>query len=103
MVTIKIGSAEQQLESLDEGWLLQQINRRRRDGERVCVIVEIDDSPINLIFATQGCARGGGSSRAFTAQEQRVIKLWNKHHLDEAEFQGGELMAFLKQLRRMVG
>jgi hypothetical protein len=103
MVTIKIGSGEQQLESLDEGWLMQQINRRRQDRDSVCLIVEIDESPINLIFATKGCARGGGSSRAFTAQEQRVIELWNKHHLDEAEFQGGELIAFLKQLRRMVG
>jgi hypothetical protein len=104
MVTIKVGSSEQQLESLDEGWLLQQIKRRRRDGERVCVIVEIDDSPINLIFPTKGCARGGGSSaRAYTAEEQRVIDLWQKHHLDELEFKEGELIAFLKQLRRIVG
>jgi hypothetical protein len=103
MVTVKIGSSEQQLESLDEGWLLQQINRRQRDGESVCVIVEIDESPINIILATLGCASGGGSSRVFTAQEQKVIELWRKHHLDEREFQGGELMAFLKQLRRIVG
>lgn len=103
MVTVKIGSSEQRLEGLDESWLQQQIGRRRRDGESVCVRVEIDDSPINIILSTAGCASGGGSSRTLTAQEQKVLDLWFKHHLSEPEFQGAELIAFLHQLRRIIG
>jgi hypothetical protein len=102
MVLIKIGSSEQRLETLDEGWLQQQIGRRRRDGESVCVRVEIDDAPINIILSTAACASGGGSSRLLTPQEQRVLDLWLKYHLSEPEFQGGELIAFLKQLRRII-
>lgn len=102
MVIIKLGSSEQRLESLDEGWLQQQISRRRREGESVCVRVEIDDSPINITLSTAGCAGGGGSSRSLTVQEQKVLDLWLKHHLSEPEFQGGELIAFLKQLRRII-
>ena len=103
MVLVKIGSSELQLESLDEGWLQQQIGRRRQDGKAVCVRVEIDDSPINIILSTAGCASSGGSSRTLTAQEQRVLDLWFKHHLSEPEFQGTELIAFLQQLRRIIG
>jgi hypothetical protein len=102
MVTIKIGSSEQQLDTLDEAWLLEQIKRRRNQGASVCVIVEIDETPVNLTLATAGCSRGGGSSRALTTQEQRVVDLWRKHHLSETEFHEGELMAFLKQLRRLL-
>jgi len=102
MVTIKIGSSMQQLDSLDEGWLLQQINRRRKTGDSVCVILEIDEPPVVLNFATKDCRLGGGASRPLTTQERQVIDLWNKHHLGEAEFQVGELMAFLKQLRTLL-
>jgi hypothetical protein len=102
MVTIRIGSTEQQGNILDEGWLLQQINRRRQEGDSVCVVVEIQEPMVKLKLATADCQRSGGSSRALTTQEQRVVELWRKHHLDAAEFRGGELIAFLKQLGRVL-
>lgn len=102
-MVIKICLTEQQLQSLDEGWLNQQVNRRRRDGESVCVRVEIDEPPLSITLATAECVSGGGFSRALTREEQAVLDLWRKHHLSELEFHPGDLIAFLKQLRRIVG
>lgn len=102
MITIKIDTVEQQLENLDESWILQQINRRRDEGDSVCVIVKIDEPNVKIILATKDCGNAGGSARALTREEERVVERWRKHHLDKPEFAGGELVAFLKQLARLL-
>lgn len=103
MSTVKIGSSEQPLENADESWINNQINGRRRDGETVCVLVRLKEDPVDLILSTPNCGGGGGGSRLPNAQEERIIELWNKHGLNQREFQGGNLVAFLKQLRRILG
>lgn len=102
MVTIKIGSSEQSLENADESWINQQINGRRRDGQSVCVRVVINDGSINMALSTPNCAGGGGGGRPPNQQEQRIFDLWDKHGLNKSEFNGGHLIAFLKQLRRIT-
>jgi hypothetical protein len=102
MITIKLGTSEQRLDSIDESWINQQINGRRRDGQSVCVRVSINDGPINMALATPNCSGGGGGSRLPNQQEERIFDLWNKHDLNKPEFTGGNLIAFLKQLRRLT-
>jgi hypothetical protein len=41
MIKIKIGEYERMLVEADEQWINQQINRRRSDGQSICVIVTI--------------------------------------------------------------
>lgn len=105
MVIIQIGTDRHILQSLrdvDESWINQQINRRRRDGERVCVQVEIEYSSINMRLATPDCARSGGGGRQANSQERGIFDLWAKHHLNSPDFSGGNLVAFFKQLRRVI-
>jgi hypothetical protein len=62
MITIKIGSEEVTIEQADEGWINQQINRRRREGLAVCVQVNIQEPDVRMTLSTPTCSgnRVGG-------------------------------------------
>jgi hypothetical protein len=96
MITVIIGHSRFALEDLSEGWLTEQIVRRRRDGQSVCVRVEIQTPRANMTLATPGCA-GPGGGRLPTAVESRIFDLWDQLKLNTAAFSPGNLIAFLKR------
>ena len=103
MSTIAIGSETRPLEQADPEWITQQINRRRQEGASVCVRVQIKTSDLNIPFATPTCASsGGGGGRPPTAREQGFLDLWIKHKLNEREFSPGNVVAFVKQVLRLI-
>ena len=102
MIRVSINGEERYYEGSIEPWISQQINRRRDDNKIVCVVVTVNQDPVNLILRTQGCspdAGGRGSSRQLTEREQDIFALWSRHGLNGAHFVGGNVVAFLKQLR----
>jgi hypothetical protein len=99
MVTIHIGQASSALQDADESWIAQQVNRRRDDGHVVCVQLVFKESDIDVGFSTPGCGGGGSLGRPLNAKEQRILDLWRKHGLDRPDFTGGNVVAFVKQLR----
>lgn len=99
MITVRIGSRERDLRSASESWINQQINRRREDEQSVCVRVIIREKSINIALSTQSCPGSGGGTRPPNAQEQEIFKLWDKLGLNKEDFHGGNVVAFLKQLR----
>lgn len=99
MITVRIGSSERDLRSASESWINQQINRRREDEQSVCVRVIIREGSINIALSTQSCPGNGGGTRPPNAQEQEIFKLWDKLGLNKEDFHGGNVVAFLKQLR----
>ncbi len=101
MVDVKIGESELGWDQVDESWVTQQINRRRAAGEVVCVRVRIAAPPLQMALATPTCASSGGG-RAPNADERRIFDLWAQHRLDTIEFTGGNLLAFLRQLKRRL-
>lgn len=101
-ITVRIGGETRNLEEASESWINQQINRRRAEGQNVCAEVSISTSGLNLRLATPGCGSGGGG-RPPTANERAVLDLWSKLGLLSSDFTGGNLVAFLKQLRRLLG
>lgn len=102
MISIKIGTEERKLEDADESWINQQINRRRAAGESVCVRVRIKEHDLDLILQTPTCSSGGGGGRRANAREREVFDLWNKLGLNQVNFAGGNLIAFLKQLMQVA-
>ena len=100
MVKIKIGSEERNREDADPSWINQQINRRRKDGP-VCVRVTINDGAINMVLLSGDCPRSGGGRQA-SPQEREIFDLWDKHRLNEADFPSGQLVAFIKQLPKLL-
>ena len=107
MVTIQIGNTTPRTlidpRDVDESWVNQQINRRRQAGEPVCVRVIIKTASIDFMLYSNGCSGGRGMNRDLTPQEQGAFELWERAGLRKANFQGGGLIAFLKQLRRVTG
>jgi len=103
MITVQIGSSgERTIEEASESWINEQINRRREDRHTVCVRVRITEPPVDMILATPGCGGGGSGGRSPNQQERRVFELWVDRHLNEAAFTGGNLIAFLRQLEKIL-
>ena len=99
MITVRIAEEERQLDDADEQWINQQINWRRADGQSVCVRVTVHKDGLDMALSTPNCASGGGG-RPPHPREMEVFDLWNQRGLNNADFTGGNLVAFLKQLRR---
>jgi len=83
----------------DEAEITQQISRRRDDDAAICVRVGIKSTGIDVTLGTAACGGGGGGRRA-NEREQLVIDLWNQLRLSEDNFAAGQIIAFLRQVRR---
>ena len=101
MVKVKIASEERSVEDVNPSWINQQIDRRRKDGP-VCVRVTIHDDGINMVLSSGDCPRSAGGGRPPRHQERAIFDLWDKHRLNEPNFPSGHLVAFIKQLPRLL-
>lgn len=104
MNTITIGIESRPLEQADSDWIARQVNGRRKDGQSVCVRVSIRTSGINLSRSTPGCpsSGGGGAGRPPTSREREVLDLWAKLGLNEGDFSPGNVVAFVRQVLRLL-
>ena len=102
MVKIKIGEIEKEWSEVDEHWINQQINRRRADGLTVCVRVIVQKDDLNMILSTPACATSKMRGRTPRPREKELFDLWDKRGLNDADFTGGNLVAFLKQLKNIL-
>lgn len=103
MITVQIGEETRTLEDASESWINEQINRRRRDGLPICVIVTLNRADAQVTLRSPGCGGGfgGGGGRPPNAKESHIIQLWERRRLNSEEFTGGNLVAFLKQIKRL--
>jgi len=98
VIKVKIGESERELNDATPQWINEQINRRRNDGVAVCVRVFINKDNLNIVLSTPTCEGGGGGRRPPNRQESEMLALWEKLHLNNQGFPGGNLIAFLKQI-----
>ncbi len=101
MVKIKIGSEGRNMEDVDSSWINQQINRRRKDGP-VCVRITINDGAIDMTLSLGDYSQSAGGKRLPRSQEKGVFSLRDKHGLNEVDFPSGHLVAFVKQLQKLL-
>ena len=105
MVTVKIGASSRDFDSverIDESWINQQIRGLKKDNHPVCVRVTIHEGSLNMTLTTPECPAAGVGGRPPNRDEARAFDLWDKHGLNRGDFQGGNLIAFFKQLRSIV-
>jgi len=102
MISVKIGNEERSLEDASPGWVTQQIERRRRDGIPVCVVVLIKTADLNMHLATLGCAGNAGGGRPPNANELAILEQWRRRGLNETGFAPGGVVAFLARLRHLL-
>jgi hypothetical protein len=102
MITVKIGPMQRDYENADANWVHRMIQSLRKSDEGVCVIVTIEEPPINISLASKECNRSGHGSTNFNEKEKKIIEFWRKH-LGEDEVVPGRLISFLSELGRFVG
>jgi len=106
LIKIHIGNNERQFDdvyNIDESWINQQINKRKEDKEKVCVRVYIKNELIDILLTTLACGRGERGGRKPIPRETEIFNLWERRGLNEEIFSGGNLIAFFKQLRKIIG
>ena len=102
-VTVQIGDTVLDLSSVTHSWLEDQIGRRKRDNQPICVIVRIQEAGLDIKLATQACgSSGGGGGRAPYPREKQIIDLWNEKNLSAGDFSAGLFFSFIQNLRRLV-
>lgn len=105
MITITIGSEQRSLQDFTSQWVHDQLARRRNDNAVVCVKVAIDQTPLNMILSTPGCAASVqrvASLRQPNPQESQIYALWDRQGLNNSGFTGSQVIAFVQQLRRGI-
>ena len=98
MITIKIGSDEQDYRDYDKNWIAQMINRRKKDGQdSICIQVIIKENDFDMILSSGGCSKIGGGRKP-NRHEAEIFALWEKKKLNTVDFSPGNLISFLNQL-----
>lgn len=99
---IRVWINGQQRDGIDEGWIVRTIQGLRRDGEDVCVRVNVKAGSLDLAVSAGACPPGGGR-REPTASERRIFDLWDACGLQgQADFPPGQLIQCLKRLERAI-
>lgn len=101
MIIVSIGEEQRSLQDATPVWINEQIQRRRADGQPICARVSIQQGGLNMSLATPNCTSTQGSGRRPTPDEQELFALWADRGLNDPHFSGGNLLAFLAQLRRL--
>jgi hypothetical protein len=57
------------LSQVSEGWANQQVPRCQRDGEAVCIKVNINSGSLKMLLATKGCRNIGVPGTRRTTDE----------------------------------
>lgn len=102
MIRVQIGGDAREFERADSQWVNEQLNRRRADGLAVCVRVTVETGGLRLVLATAACGPASGGGRPPNAREKDVVDLWARCGLNDERFTGGQLVAFLQQLKRFT-
>jgi hypothetical protein len=102
-VTVQIGDTVLDLSAVTQSWLEDQIGRRKRDHQPICVVLRIQEPGLDIKLATQACgSSGGGGGRPPNPREQDIITLWNDRNISAGDFSAGHFYSFIQHLRRLV-
>jgi hypothetical protein len=97
--TITIGGVTKELKDADSAWIAAQLNGRKHGGS-VCVRVRIKTANADIALSSGACTgSGGGGGRQPNGKESELFDLWNRKHLNQAEFSIGELVSFVNTIR----
>jgi hypothetical protein len=105
MIQIEVAGNKKEFSSIndiDEPWINQQINRRQNDNLLVCVRIYIKQDSVDIGLSTPTCQGRGGSKTQFSSKDTAVYELWQKLGLNKDGFSSGNVIAFLKQLRKIL-
>jgi len=101
-VRIKIGAQEHDLAQADKHWITSQIRDQQSDNGSVCVQIIIEKGDVNLRLRSAGCPSPVGGGRQPNSNELQILDLWEQHGGKAGHLGGGEIVAFINQLQRII-
>lgn len=99
--TISIGGAERPIADATPSWINEQLGSRSDRGGNTCVRIAVHDGDVDIALTTRACGASPGGGRQPNPKEARILELWNQHHLSDAEYPRGQLIAFVQDFRRL--
>lgn len=96
---ISIAGDERPLSSATAGWIRDSVRALASRGMPVCVRVSISDGSISLLLSTPAC-HDRGRARELNNEEKKIIDLWMKRGLDQADVNEGQLIAFVNEIKQ---
>lgn len=97
MIFLRINNQEYPASDVSESTLNQEIIERRRQGLPVCVVARFDMPDIHMSLSAGQCS-GMGGGRIPTPTERKIAELWDQMVANRPEFNGNDIIAFLKMV-----
>jgi len=101
MTTISIGGNETDLAHTNASWIRDHVRALRSRGMPVCVQVSIHSGPINVLLLTPACSPSNPARREPNIEERRILDLWHKRGMDDDDFDVGQLIAFVNEIKHV--
>lgn len=106
MATVHVGPKEIgpfDLRSIPSSEINRAISNRVADGKDPCIKVLFDEGPLSgWGVQTQNCGGGGGGGGTPSGRKQKILDVWGERVTSQPEVRGGQVTAFLKQIRGVV-
>lgn len=100
-VRISIGDETRTFRAATKDWINKLFAHAHAQGILPAVIVQIDQPGLVLGLATPGAGRGGGGG-LLSASQNNIVDAWLRHHMGSNKYTGGNLIAFLNDLERLL-
>ena len=95
MLSVKINEDELHGSDLTQEWITNQISKRRKAQQLICVRVRIQSGDADLVLQTPECAKFGGVARGLTNTESKLVAAWHEFGMQDGAYQIKGLLAFL--------
>jgi hypothetical protein len=103
MITIKIGNNERSDGDINARWITDQVNARRRVGEKICVFFKVNCGDINLSLPSRDCPKSvdGGGGRPPNVKEEFILDEWKKKGFSVNDVNPGMVVSFWEFLKQL--
>lgn len=102
MITLKIGNNERSDGNINAQWIQEQINARRKAGEKICVFFNVNCGDVNLNLPSRDCPKSGdGGGRSPNFKEEFILDEWRKKGYPDQDINTGMVVSFWEFLKRV--
>ena len=102
-VSISIGDETRTFQTATKDWINKLFAQAHKRGARPMVVVRIDQPGLVLGLATPGAGAGaGGGGGVLSAAQNSLVDAWLRHRMGSSKYTGGNLIAFLNDLERLL-
>ena len=100
MTTVTVEGVTRTFDGGAVPWIRDSVRARASRGLLTCVEVSIQSGPVRITLSTPACGgRGGGYEP--NSDEQKIVDLWRKRGLSEFDWDVGQLIAFLNEIKHL--